>query len=107
MPRVPLVVGLLLLAVPALAADPDHAYVTEGGHLICTSIQTLREAQHAIEIRDKWALDQVKECKLSQPGLKADKLVDGALTAKFRVYDDTGKWTEYWTSPTTMKEVRR
>ena len=107
MPRILIPTFCLLLAAPALAADPDHAYVTEAGHLICTSTQAMRDAEDALRKRDKWALDQVKECKLSQAGLKADKLVDGALNAKFRIYDDTGKWTDYWTSPTTMKEVRR
>jgi len=95
--------ALLAGSLPALAEE----YVTEKGHLICTTPQSLRDAQDAISKHDRAALDAIKECSLSQPGLKADVVQGGALTTKVKIYDENGNATIYWTSPTTLKEVRR
>ena len=97
--------AMLVLPMPGLAADPE--YVTERGRLMCTSPASLSDAQKAVETRDKVWLDSIKECTQSRPGLKAEIMQGGVLTAKIKVYDETGKWTIYWTSPTTVKEVRR
>lgn len=97
----------LLLGVPARAADKDAAYETESGHLVCTTPASLREAQEAINKRDKAWLDSIKECSQSKAGLKAEIIQGGMLTAKIKVYDANGRSTIYWTSPTTVKEVRR
>ncbi|MBI3513567.1 MAG: hypothetical protein HY060_05815 [Proteobacteria bacterium] len=99
--------AMLLLPLPGLAAEKDVEYVTERGRLMCTSPQSLNEAQRAVEARDKPWLDSIKECTQSRPGLKAEIMQGGMLTAKIKVYDEAGKWTIYWTSPTTVKEVRR
>lgn len=104
--RLPVSTAILLLAVPALAAD-DAEYVTENGRLMCTTQQTLRDAQEAIDKRDKNWLESIKECTRSKAGQKAEIVQGGMLTAKIKVYDETGKPTLYWTSPTTVKEVRR
>ena len=106
MSRLAIAATLLLLSMPAFAGDDDTQYVTEGGHVICTTERALRDAEAAISSRSKKALDQIEQCKISKPGLRAEKLVDGMLSAKFRIFED-GKATDYWTSPTTMKEVRR
>jgi hypothetical protein len=100
--------GIALIALtagplPALAED----YVTERGHLMCTTAQALRDAQQAVSNHDKVWLDSIKECSQSQGGLKAEIMQGGALTAKIKVYDDRGQSTIYWTSPTTLKEGRR
>ncbi|HUA53495.1 MAG TPA: hypothetical protein VMB81_15095 [Candidatus Sulfotelmatobacter sp.] len=107
MSRLAIAATLLFLSMPAFAGDDDTHYATEGGHVICTTQQALRDAQDAISSHSKKALDQIEQCKISKPGLRAEKLVDGMLSAKFRIYDEDGKATDYWTSPTTMKEVRR
>jgi hypothetical protein len=96
---------MLGTAVAAHAADPR--YVTERGRLMCTTQGSYAEAQRAIEARDKGWLDSIKGCTQSQAGLKAEIIQGGMLTAKIRVYDDAGKPTDYITSPTTVKEVRR
>jgi hypothetical protein len=95
------------LAGPGLAADKDPEYVTERGRLMCTSPQSLKDAQEAVEKRDKVWLDSLKECTQSRPGLKAEIIQGGVLIAKIRVFDEAGKPTIYWTSPTAVKEVRR
>ena len=102
-----IVVAVLPFAGSGLAADKDPEYVTERGRLMCTSPQALRDAQEAVNKRDKVWLDSLKECTQSRPGLKAEIMQGGVLTAKIRVYDEGGKPTIYWTSPTTVKEVRR
>jgi hypothetical protein len=94
--------ALVAGSLPALAEE----YVTEKGHLICTTAQGLRDAQDAISKHDRAWLDSIKECSLSTPGLKVEMLQDGALTTKVRIYDESGKPTIYWTSRTTLKEVR-
>jgi hypothetical protein len=98
---------LIAFALPARGADREGAYVTEAGHLMCTSPQALREAEDAISKRDGGWLASIKECRQSKAGQKAEVVQGGVLTAKIRVYDDSGKATIYWTSPTTLKEVRR
>jgi hypothetical protein len=99
---------LLLLVGPALAAQAaDPEYVTERGRLMCTSEQSLAEAKRAFDARDKGWLDSIRECTQSKPGLKAEIVQGGMLTARIRVYDEDGKPTIYYTSPTTVKEVRR
>ena len=92
-------------ALPARAADPT--YVTEQGHLMCTRLDRLHDAQQAVKNRDKPWLESLKECTQSKGGLKAEMLQDGPLDAKVKVYDEGGGATIYWTSPTTLKEVRR
>jgi hypothetical protein len=104
--RLPVSIILLLLVAPALAAD-EGAYVTESGRLMCTSPQALRDAEDAISKRDGSWLASIKECRRSTAGQKAELVQGGMLTAKIKVYDDAGKPTVYWTSPTTIKEVRR
>ncbi len=99
--------GLVLVALATAAADRDIQYVTEGGRLMCTSDQSYREAQDLISKRDASGLQSLRECIRSKPGLKAEIVTGGVLTARIKVYDDAGKWTMYWTSPTTVKEVRR
>ena len=96
---------LMGAAFAVQAADPQ--YVTERGRLMCTTQPAYNEAQRAIEARDKSWLDSIKGCTQSQPGLRAEIIQGGMLTAKIRVYDDAGKPTDYITSPTTVKEVRR
>jgi hypothetical protein len=107
MPRLSFTTALLLLSLPAWAADPGPQYLTEGGHVICTTQQALRDAQDAINSHSKAAFDEIEQCKMSTAGQRAEKVVDGMLAAKYRIFDDSGKATDYWTSPTTMKEVRR
>jgi hypothetical protein len=99
-------VALLALLAGSLPALADE-YVTEKGHLICTTVQSLRDAQDAISNHDRAWLDSIKECSLSPPGLKVELLQEGALTDKVKIYDENGKPTIYWTSPTTLKDVRR
>ena len=99
--------GLALVVLPVAAADPDTQYVTEGGRVICTTEPSYREAQDLISKRDNAGLLSLNQCKRSQPGMKAEIVTGGVLTARIKIYDDTGKWTMYWTSPTTLKEVRR
>lgn len=98
--------ALIAVSIPAAAAD-DAKYETERGHLMCTSAQSLRDAQRAVETRDKEWLESIKECRQSTGGLKAEIIQGGTLTAKIKVYDEQGQPTIYWTSPTTLKEVRR
>jgi hypothetical protein len=101
--------ALSLLVLPALAAD-EPSYVTEEGHVMCITQQKLRDAQEAADKRDKKWLDELNhlnECTRSKAGQKAEMVQAGMLSAKIRVYDETDKSTLYWTSPTTVKEVRR
>jgi hypothetical protein len=100
-------IAVACLAGPGWAADKDAQYVTERGRLMCTSPNSLKEAQEAVDKRDKAWLDSIKECTQSRPGLKAEMIQNGVLTAKIRVFDEAGKPTVYWTSPTAIKEVRR
>jgi hypothetical protein len=101
-------IGTMILLVPgALLAADEPSYVTERGRLICTSPDSLKDALRAVDARDKAWLDSIRECSQSRPGLKAEIMQGGVLTVKIKVYDEAGKWTIYWTSPTTVKEVRR
>jgi hypothetical protein len=95
--------ALLAGSLPALAED----YVTEKGHLICTTAQSLRDAQEAYGKHDRAWFESIKECSQSTDGQKVEMLVEGTLTDKVKIYDQNGKPTIYWTSPTTLKEVRR
>ncbi|MEJ0070229.1 MAG: hypothetical protein WDO24_17670 [Pseudomonadota bacterium] len=97
----------LLAALPAWAADGDPAYVTERGHLMCTRLDRFNDAHEAVSKHDQSWLESIKECSQSKGGLKAEMLQDGPLTAKIKVYEENGQSTVYWTSPTTLKEVRR
>jgi hypothetical protein len=98
-------IALAIAPVAAVAAEDD--YVTDGGHLMCTTLQSYRDAQEAVSKHDRQWLTSIKECTQSRPGLKAEMMQNGPLTAKVKVYDDSGKPTIFWTSPTTVKEVRR
>ena len=89
----------------AAAADPD--YVTERGHLMCTTERALGEAKRAVDAGDKRWFDSITECVRSTAGQKAEMVQSGVLTAKVRVYDDAGKPTVYYTTPSVLKEVRR
>lgn len=101
---------LMLVLVACLgwtgAALADE-YVTEPGHLICTRQDRLNDAREAISKHDKQWLDSIRECSLSQRGMKAEVLQEGPLTSKVMIYDDKGNGTVYWTAPDTLKEVRR
>jgi hypothetical protein len=94
---------LLAGALPARAAD----YVTERGHLICTSLPSLRDAREAVSNRDRNWLESIKECSQSEGGLKAELLQEGVLTTKIKIYQDNGQSVIYWTAPDTLKEIRR
>lgn len=98
--------ALIAFSIPAVAAE-DAKYETERGHLMCTSPQSFKDAQRAVETRDKEWLASIQECRQSTGGLKAEIVQGGTLTVKIRVYDDHGEPTIYWTSPTTLKEGRR
>ncbi len=109
MTRLPLrIAATLLLGLPGYghAAEGDPDYVTERGHLMCTTQQALTDAKRANDIGDKKWFDSIKECTRSVDGLKAEKIVDGVLTAKIRVFDDAGKPTIYYTTPSVLKEAR-
>ena len=89
-------------AWPALADD----YVTDQGHLICTRQDRLNDAREAVSRHDKSWLESIRECSLSQRGMKAELLQDGPYTAKVKIYDDKGQGTVYWTAPETLKARR-
>jgi hypothetical protein len=95
--------ALLVGSLPALAAD----YATERGHLICTTQQSLHDAQEAYSKHDRGWLESIKECGQSTDGRKAELLVEGPLSIKVKIYDETGAAAVYWTSPTTLKDARR
>jgi len=94
---------LLAGALPARAAN----YVTERGHLICTTLQSLRDARQAVSNRDAQWLGTIKECSQSEGGLKAELLQEGTLTTKIKIYQDDGQSVIYWTAPDTLKEIKR
>jgi hypothetical protein len=101
-----LVMPLAVLLVGSVAARAED-YVTEKGHLICTTLQSLRDAKEAYDKHDRGWFESIKECSQSIGGLKVEVLQDGPLTSKVKIYEEDGKATVYWTSPTTLKEVRR
>src|SRR5437879_667253 len=98
---------LLLLGLPGYGHAADPQYVTERGHLMCTSQRALDEAKRAADAQDKAWFDSIKECTRSTAGLRAEFVVRGVLTSKIRVFDDAGKPTDYYTTPSVLKEVRR
>src|SRR5262245_48316085 len=80
--------GAALAAQPAGAQEPQ--YVTEGRRLMCTTTEKLKEAERAINAGDKWWFDRIRECVQSRPGLKAEIIQQGVLTARIRVWDEDG-----------------
>ncbi|MBV8167391.1 MAG: hypothetical protein JO021_11400 [Alphaproteobacteria bacterium] len=107
MNRLSLAIPLLLLGLPGYAQAADAQYVTERGHLMCTTTDALAEAKRASDAQDKRWFDSIKECRRSVAGQKAEVVQEGVLTAKIRVFDDDGKPTIYYTTPSVLKEVRR
>jgi hypothetical protein len=101
-----LVMLLAVLLVGSVSARAED-YVTEKGHLICTTQQSLRDAQEAYSKHDREWFESIKECSQSIGGLKVEVLQEGALITKIKIYEEGGKATVYWTSPTILKEVRR
>jgi len=101
-----LAMPLAVLLAGSVAARAED-YVTEKGHLMCTTLQSLRDAQEAYDKHDRAWFESIKECSQSTGGLKVEVLQDGVLTTKIKIYDESGKATVYWTSPTILKEVRR
>jgi hypothetical protein len=95
-----------LATAPSLAADAP-SYVTEQGHLICTRLDRLHDALQAVKSHDRQDFESIRECSQSKAGLKAEMLQEGPFDAKVRIYQENGESTVYWTSPTTLKEVRR
>jgi hypothetical protein len=94
---------VLVGSLPALAED----YVTQRGHLICTTPQSLRDAEEAFGKHDRAWFESITECSQSTDGRKAELLAEGPLTVKVKIYDAGGTATIYWTSPSTLKEIRR
>jgi hypothetical protein len=107
MTRLRIATTLLLLGLPGSAHAADAQYVTERGHLMCTTEAALREAKRAADNQDKAWFDSIKECTRSVAGQKAEVVQEGVLTARIRVFDDAGKPTVYYTTPSVLKEVRR
>ena len=107
MSRLSLAVTLLLLGLPGYAHAADPQYVTERGHLMCTTTAALAEAKKAADNEDKRWFDSIKECRRSVAGQKAEIVQEGVLTARIRVFDDNGNPTIYYTTPSVLKEVRR
>jgi hypothetical protein len=107
MSRPSLATTLLLLGLPGYVQAADPQYVTERGHLMCTSRDALGEAKRAVDAQDKKYFDSIKECTRSTAGQKAEIVQEGVLIARIRVFDDAGNPTVYYTTPSVLKEVRR
>ena len=94
----------LLLALVVRDASAADAYVTQGRRVMCATPQSLREALHAIDNKDRTLMQTVQGCHYSKEGVRAEVLQDNISMIKIRLGEpDDPNRVEFWTLPETIK----